>query len=181
MAAKRLADSRAIGDEVEAQTIQRLNALRARFATDGGNETDGATAADASRVYDAAVDGVLEPSADSALEFAGINLLADGTPVEIKSAMHQYSGQRGRFYFRQGQHEALVDDAGAYLLVVYEADGRDLHILGMLAVAATTVDGALEGGDWIARDRDDERGYRQLSWARFIDPTRIRGGDDGVE
>lgn len=73
----------------------------------------------------------------------------------------------------------LVDDAGAYLLVVYDADGREVTVRAMLGAAATTVDGVLEDGDWITRDRAGERGYRQLSWQRFIDPARVNGGESG--
>jgi hypothetical protein len=137
--------------------IQRVDALR--YISDQTAEH-----------YDAVVDGLLAPSAD--VPFIGIAVLEDGTSVEIKAAQRRLaSGQRGRFYIRERQHGRLVDDAGAYLLAVY--DPREHRVLAMTALAATTLGGALPDG-WTAVDGDRvEQGYRQLSWSRAIDPDRV--------
>jgi hypothetical protein len=124
--------------------------------------------------YDAVATTLVEPSAD--LPFAGICLLERGTVVEIKSVMVAYSdGARGRFYFRTGQHEALVDDAGAYLFVVCEAS-PDREILAMKVVPATAVDDLLGDDPWLdgGAGRSD---YAQLAWSNVFDVEEVSTGE----
>lgn len=124
--------------------------------------------------YDAIATTLVEPSAD--LPFAGICLLERGTVVEIKSVMVAYAdGQRGRFYFRPAQHDALVDDAGAYLFAVCEAT-PDRELLALKVVPATAVDDVLGDDPWLdgGPGRSD---YAQLSWGRVFDETEVSAGE----
>ena len=54
----------------------------------------------------------------------------DGTPVEIKSAMHRHAdGQPGTFKLYDQYHERLRTANGWYVFGVYRACGRGLKIL----------------------------------------------------
>lgn len=124
--------------------------------------------------YDAIATGLVEPRAD--LPFAGICLLERGTVVEIKSAVVRYaSGQRGRFYFRPGQHDALVDDAGAYLFAVCE-DTPDRELRAMKIAPATAVDELLGDDPWLdgGAGRSD---YAQLAWSRVFRVEEVSTGE----
>jgi len=149
--------SKRAGEAVEARVLEEIAELR--------NVTD-ATA----EWHDAEVESLLEPS--ERVVFCGINLLAAGTPVEIKSAQTRLaSGQRGRFYLRQRQHERLLDAAASYLFAVYNP--RDRSVEAIAIMPASLVDELLPDG-WTSVDADrSERGYRQLGWSRVFDPAEV--------
>lgn len=145
------------GEEVEANVLQRVPELR--YVSDQTAEW-----------HDARVETLLEPPHD-AVTFYGINLLAVGSEVELKGAQRRYaSGQRGRWYFRKGQHERLLDASGFYCLAVY--DPRDRRVLALAVIPASLVDELLPDG-WTSRDDRAERGYNQLGWARILDPEGV--------
>jgi len=55
---------------------------------------------------------------------------ADGTPVEIKSTMHQHSdGQPGNFKLYKEYHDRLRDTGGWYVFAVYKPRGRGVTVL----------------------------------------------------
>lgn len=124
--------------------------------------------------HDARVSGVLDSSGQVTL--GSTSVLEDGTPVEIKSAQRRLnSGQRGRFYIRQRQHERLVEESAAYLFAVY--DPRDRSVLTMLAIPASIVDEVLPG-DWTSVSSNRvEKGYRQLAWSRLLDTEVVEGSE----
>lgn len=149
--------SKAAGEAIEAEVVQRLPALR--YVSD-----------DTAEWHDARVEGLLEPS--ERVTFGSTPLLADGTPVEIKGAQRRLaSGQRGRFYLRQRQHERLVAERAAYLFAVYDPHTQD--VLACYAVPASIVDSLLPDG-WTGVEGDRaETGYRQLAWSRLLDPSEV--------
>jgi hypothetical protein len=150
---------KAAGEAIEAEVIQRVPALQ--YVGDATAEW-----------HDARVDGLLEPS--ERLPFVGVVVLERGTPVEIKAAQRRLnSGDRGRYFFRKRQHERLVRESAFYLFAVYQP--RTEHVLAMLVVPATIIDGVLPDG-WtsVTGDRAEE-GYRQLAWSNLFDPTEVEG------
>ncbi|MFC3478727.1 hypothetical protein [Halobacterium litoreum] len=151
--------SKAAGEAIEAEVIQQVPALR-----HVGDNT--------AEWHDARVDGLLEPS--DRLPFVGVVVLERDTPVEIKAAQRRLnSGDRGRYFIRQRQHERLVREGASYLFAVYQP--RTEHVLAMLVVPASVVDGLLPDG-WTSVDGDRaEAGYRQLAWSNLFDPTEVEG------
>ncbi len=118
--------------------------------------------------YDAVVVQPLTPTPD--LRLVGPEELPRGARVEIKSVIVIYaSGDRGRFYFRPKQHDALLDIGGFYLLVVCEPT-PDRDVLAMVVVPAEQVDDELP--DWF-NGGDGRSDYAQLSWSNFIDPKEV--------
>lgn len=126
--------------------------------------------------HDARVDGLLEPSED--LEFYGLLVLEDGTPVEIKGARVEISNGpgsvvSGRWFIKRAAHDRLLEAGGAYLLVVYDP-ALDGEIVSRAIVPATVVDGLLEGR-WSDVDADrSEDVVAKLSWRDVLDPSRRR-------
>jgi len=54
----------------------------------------------------------------------------DGTPVEIKAAMHRHAdGQPGTFKLYDRYHERLRLDDGWYVFSIYRADKKRMEIL----------------------------------------------------
>ncbi|MUV60003.1 hypothetical protein [Halobacterium sp. CBA1126] len=151
--------SKAAGEAIEAEILDLVPSLQ--------NVSD----RDA-KWHDARVDGLFEPS--ERIIFGSTLLLEDGLPIEIKAAQRRLnSGQRGRFYIRQRQHERLLEESAAYLFAVYEP--RDQTVIAMLAVPASIVDELLPDG-WTSVDADrSEVGYRQLAWSRLLDPKNVEG------
>lgn len=150
---------KAAGEAIEAEVIQEVGGLR--YVGDNTAEW-----------HDARVDGLLEPS--DRLPFIGVVVLETGTPVEIKAAQRRLnSGRRGRYYIRQRQHERLVQEGASYLFAVYQPQTE--HLLAMLVVPATVVEGLLPDG-WtdVEGDRAEE-GYRQLAWSNLFDPSEVEG------
>lgn len=149
---------KAAGEAIEAEVLQVVDALA--YVGDGEAEW-----------HDARVDGLLEPS--DLVTFGSTPLLEHGTPVEIKAAQRLNSGQRGRYFIRERQHDRLVAEAAAYLFAVYDPRTRDL--LAMLAVPASIVDELLPDG-WTNVEADrSETGYRQLAWSRLFDTESVEG------
>lgn len=92
-------------------------------------------------------------------------------PVEIKSCQLWYRSQRGRIYFRQKQHQRLVDANAWYLFEVY-LPTEGFPVVAKLFMPAEKVDELLD--TWTPRpDRHGETGYQQRSWRLFIDPEDV--------
>jgi hypothetical protein len=54
----------------------------------------------------------------------------DGTPVEIKAAMHEHAdGQPGTFKLYREYHEKLQSQSGVYVFAVYRIRGRGVEVL----------------------------------------------------
>ena len=54
----------------------------------------------------------------------------DGTPVEIKAAMHEHAdGQPGTFKIYREYHEKLQQQGGVYLFASYRVRGRGVQVL----------------------------------------------------
>jgi len=54
----------------------------------------------------------------------------DGTPVEIKAAMHEHAdGQPGTFKIYREYHERLQSEGGVYLFASYRVRGRGVQVL----------------------------------------------------
>jgi len=54
----------------------------------------------------------------------------DGTPVEIKAAMHEHAdGQPGNFKIYREYHERLQSEGGVYLFAAYRIRGRGVEVL----------------------------------------------------
>ena len=120
---------------------------------------------------DVRVAELLEASPE--IPIVGMCLLEVGTLVEVKSAMVRLSdGRRGRFYLREEQHRALVDEAGVYLFAVCEPR-PERPILALKIVPATTVGDLVE--TW--RDAGDDRPRcAQLAWSRVFYADEVNGG-----
>ncbi|GGL73688.1 hypothetical protein [Halocalculus aciditolerans] len=151
--------SKHAGEAIEAEVIQRVPSL--------------APVSDhVAEWHDARVDGLLTPSND--VHFGSICLLENATVVEIKAAQVRLaSGQRGRFYIRQRQHERLVQEAASYLFAVY--DPQSFDVLAMLVCPASVVDDLLPAGWTEVRGDRAETGYRQLAWSRLFTPELVEG------
>lgn len=157
---------KAAGESVEANVLDRVEQLA--YVSDREAEW-----------CDARVESLLDPAITDAVVFRGINLLAKGTRVEIKSAQFRLaSGSRGRIYVRQRQHERLLDEDAAYLVAVYDPrPGRNQRVLAMAVIPASLLDELLPDG-WTAVEGDrSEQGYRQLAWSRVLDPADVERGE----
>ncbi|WP_435124061.1 hypothetical protein [Halobaculum sp. D14] len=142
------------GETVEAAVIDRFPALE--YVADSR-----------AAWHDAETAGALTPS--DALTFGSVPVVGSGTAVEIKAAQgRQSGGQRGRFYFRQQQHRALVDAGGVYLFVVYAPTYEHPH-LARLLVPASVVDELIPS--WI--EVDGRLTHAKLAWSRIIDPNEV--------
>jgi hypothetical protein len=120
--------------------------------------------------HDAETVTLLEP--DPRLPFGSIPLVEPGTPVEIKAAQVTHAnGQRGRFYFRRGQHQQLLDAAGMYAFVVYAPRPGHPH-LARLLVPASIVDHLLSS--WI--DVEGRLSHAKLTWSRVLRPGDVPEG-----
>ncbi|NIC01083.1 hypothetical protein [Halobacterium sp. R2-5] len=54
----------------------------------------------------------------------------DGTPVEIKAAMHEHAdGPPGNFKIYREYHEKLQQNSGVYLFAAYRVRGRGVQVL----------------------------------------------------
>jgi len=54
----------------------------------------------------------------------------DGTPVEIKAAMHEHAdGQPGTFKIYREYHEQLQAEGGVYVFAAYRIRGRGVEVL----------------------------------------------------
>lgn len=106
-----------------------------------------------------------------AVPIDGAGQVPADVPVEIKSCQLWYRNQRGRIYFRQKQHQRLVDANAWYLFEVY-LPTEGFPVVAKIFVPAEKVDELL--GAWTPRpDRHGETGYQQRSWRLFIDPEDV--------
>ena len=160
-ASGRKAQAKAIGEDVEFLVTRDVDALRLADGTDAH--------------HDAITDGLLTPS--STLPFGSICLLEAGTPVEIKACRASTSNgdqnTPGRWFFkgrRDGQHDVLLDAAGAYLLAVYQEDDGDREVVRKLLLPATIVDDLLRDS-WYESGRVEGE-VAKLAWTTVLD-----GGD----
>ncbi|MFA9517570.1 hypothetical protein ACERIT_10195 [Halopenitus sp. H-Gu1] len=119
---------------------------------------------------DARMRGAFTPSSE--LDSAGLLIIEDGTLVEIKSVSVVYGeGQRrGRFHFRETQHEYLAEHGGVYLLAVCAPHSRDV-------LAATLAPPNAVGQELIETwsDTDGREPYSKVAWSRVFDPDEMRG------
>lgn len=108
-------------------------------------------------------------------------VMANGTRVQIKGAMrwvkngHQPNGERrrcrGRFKLWENDHEALTEDDGLYLLVVYEDDDGDIEPVTAAFFTPEQIEETVEG-DWYSEGDPRERSkgmiYRTV-WTSFFE------------
>lgn len=156
------AAAKLVGEDVEDLVLQDVDAL---------HPTD-----DPDAHHDAVVDGLLTPT--DRLPFGSICLLEDGTPVEIKACKQSTSNGvgdvPGRWFFKgrdDGQHAHLLEQAGAYLLVVYsDVDDDDRELVELLVLPATIVDELLADA-WYDSGRR-EGAVAKLHWTNILDDNR---------
>lgn len=156
-----------IGDEIEQITIDSHDLER----------VDDASA----EWHDARATALLDSSSD--LLFASTPLVATGTPIEIKGAIHQASNggnstTPGRIYVKKRAHEQLLDAGGMYLVVVYEDVGHVEPIVEAV-VPASIVDEFLRGRWYDVGGGRSEDTVAKLGWPHLIDPTRVGGDQRG--
>lgn len=117
--------------------------------------------------YDAEPVTAIAPSEE--IRFAGMAVLERAVPVEIKSCIPRLSsGQWGRFYLRENQHQRLVEDGGVYLFAVVTPHEREP--IALKVAAARTVDGVVPS--WI--DAGERETYAQVSLSRVFKPDEVR-------
>lgn len=123
--------------------------------------------------HDVRSTAVIRP-ADHDVLVVGADQVPADSDIEVKAAQVWYRSQRGRFYFKVGQHGRLLDHDAWYLFEVYlpEPD-KDFPVLKRAILPARLVDELIED-DWIARpDRSIGKPYQQRSWALFIDSDDV--------
>jgi hypothetical protein len=152
-----LARSKRLGESSEAAILDRVPQLEPVSDSDDPH-------------VDARMCGVFTPSSE--LDSAGLLVIEDGTLVEIKSVSVVYGeGQRrGRFHFRETQHEYLEEQGGVYLLAVCAPHSRD--VLAATIVPPNAVSQELVE-TWI--DTDGREPYSKVAWSRVFDPAEIEG------
>ena len=160
-AASELASPKASGDHIEADVVQHIDALwhvSDRTAT----------------WHDARTTAVLEPSEE--LRFYSIALVEPYTPVEIKACQIKTSNGSydtdGRIYVKRDAHEALLDAAGMYLIVVY-LPRPGLPQVARAIVPASIVDELLCGRWYDVDGERSEGSVAKLRWSRVVDPDSI--------
>lgn len=147
------ASSKTIGDRLESEVIQLVPGLE--WVPDSDDEH-----------VDAVTTEAIWPTED--IHLGGICVIEPDTRVEIKSAaVRLASGQRGRFYVRQKQHQQLLSDGSVYLFAIYAPGSYD--VLCLAGVPATIVDDRLSS--W--RDLDRGETYTQVSWSSIISPSIV--------
>jgi len=153
--------SKHIGDRLESEVIALVPGLK--WICDRDNQH-----------IDAETTEAVWPS--DLVRLGGICVVEPETQIEIKSASVRLgSGQRGRFYIRKQQHEALFAGAGVYFLAIYAPASYD--VITLAGVPATIVDERLPS--W--RDLDRGETYTQVSWSSVVNPAIVpREGGDSV-
>ncbi|QLG62190.1 hypothetical protein [Halorarum salinum] len=129
--------------------------------------------------YDARTTTLLEGRPERPL--AGVLLLEEGTPVEIKTTrpwVRNGVGRcRGRFYIKQPSHEVLLEAGGAYYLAVYERrqtpSGPEVEIVAAIIVPASIVEELR--GSWCETGRADGPVAR-LSWTAVLREDDLESG-----
>lgn len=130
---------------------------------------------DVAEWHDARTTGIIDGT--DPVYLGGICLVERGVEVEIKSTSVVVSNggsdeRSGRFYFRKGQHERLVDAGAAYLLVVY-APEKETPTLARLLVPAVVVDDIIDGRWTKMGDEYDGRCRKTLAWTTFLNEDKI--------
>lgn len=151
------ADSKRAGERVERHIIDSLDHVVA--------------VPDERAHHDARAETMLSPSHE--LPFASICVVEADTPIEIKSAMVVISSgsRKGRFYFREQQHEWLLEHGGVYCVVVCEpTPQRD--ILARKLIRAPIINELTNS--WCRPE--GRAAYDQLAWSRLFDEREIGGG-----
>lgn len=116
--------------------------------------------------YDAV--SVCRVDPDCGIPMIGGYVIVQGTPVEIKSALPRYrSGDRGRFYLRQRQHERLLEEDGWYLLSVVDEDRCEIS---SKLVRAVELDGVVPS--WIDGGTG-RQAYAQVTWTRVFETEQV--------
>lgn len=164
--------SKVVGESVQDLVIEDVDEFQEAEVDESWGK------ADADYWHDATPEVAL--FASDQVPMAGTCVIEPEQPVEIKAACVTISmGTRsrcGRFYIRRRQHERLVEAGGVYLFVLYEEDGEDQELLGMLAIPAVIVEDELRDTWYSVDGRED---YYQLSADRL--PIDGAGGDAGAE
>ena len=151
--------SKQSGEDVEHQVVERVDGLDPVGERDAGHDAVAA-----------------RPLGPAEIPLASTPLVLAGRPVEIKAAQTRLaSGERGRFYIRRGQHEALVAGGGYYLAAVYAPTRPDHEVRGLVACPATIVDELLPAWRTHGGDRPGEA-YTQLAWSNVVDPADVAEG-----
>jgi hypothetical protein len=167
-----LAYARQIGEDIEDLVLDAVDELR---AVDEPNAH-----------HDAEAVALLAPREvpDATLRLGSIPVVESDTHVEIKAALRRTDSAgcpRGRWFFKgreDGQHAALLDAHGVYLLAVYdEHDDGERVLLGMLVVPATIVDELLSGR-WYDSGRV-EGAVAKVTWSTLLDPDDLDDLDGG--
>lgn len=166
-----LAHAKEVGVDVEFHVVDALEALR--------------LADDPDAYYDATTTAPLEPETLAGLDVpAGmaVPVVPRGVEVEVKACrLEQSNGDRmtpGRYTFKgrdEGQHAALLDAAGYYVLAVHRG-GSDRALAGLAVVPVTVVDERLRGS-WYAVDRCEGHMAR-LAWPRVLDRAAVLDGGE---
>jgi hypothetical protein len=153
----RLAQAKAIGEDVETLVIGAVEGLQA--AVDPGDW------------FDAVVETTVGPRTTDLVTFSSIPVLEREKRVEIKACKRRVSnGDRGdrpgRWAFQIDQHERLIAAGAVYLLAVYEEVVGTKQLVDMLAVPASILDEVLVDR-WYDVDRH-EGAVAQVDWPQVI-------------
>lgn len=166
-----LAHAKRIGTDVEDLVLDAVEQLE--------------PAADSHAHHDAVTVALLTPSAADRLQFGSIAVVEADTEFEIKAAIRRTDAAdtpRGRWFFKgceDGQHAALLDSGGMYLLAVYEEDDDgERELVAMLVIPASVMDEVLRGR-WYESGRREGL-VSKLTWSALIDPESLdgNGGDE---
>lgn len=150
-----LAESKAAGERAESDVVRIVPQL-------------GLVPDDVAEWYDAVATEQIDAAAD--LRYRGLRVLEAGTPVEIKSALVRHAdGQRGRWYFRRGQHDRLAGVGGVYCLAVCDADRR---VLGVRVVPVVFVEERLGECSWVDAGVGRQDAVR-ITWTHVFDSREV--------
>lgn len=151
------AEPKATGEDVEALVIDAVDGLQA--------------AGNAEAFYDAVAMAAIGPRTAPGVSFGGTPLVAADTLVEIKACKRHVSngarGQRpGRWLIPIDQLDAMVSEAGVFLLAVYEDHEEAKRLVEMVVVPASLLEEHLRDS-WYEVDRHKGE-VAQLSWPELI-------------
>jgi hypothetical protein len=161
-----VASAKAAGSRVEADVIDRFDALRYVPESEA-------------TWHDAETVALLAPERADRLQFGGIVVVEPGTPIEVKGSQVETSNgdhsTPGRWYVKKSAHQSLLEANGVYLLVVYTPHRHD-H-LARIVVPASILDEHLRGRWYeVAGDRSEEV-VAQLAWPHVLDREVVVGGE----
>ncbi|RDZ39426.1 hypothetical protein C5B91_20255 [Haloferax sp. Atlit-10N] len=153
-----LAPSKRAGERAEADQIQRVDGFEAAPKNgDDGQELP----------YDIVCVRAVWPSPD--LPFVGVLVLEQGSEVESKSCavVINESQDRGRYYLRKKQHEALVELGAFYLFSV--RDPNTDEVIAAKIVPATAVTDL--NFSWI--EAEGRATFGQITWTQIFDREEV--------